>query len=118
MKWKRLDGSNREGKYGLSQADFYQLFAYGLKYQGGHGQMALIFPWSESFAWPLAPFHFGSDLVLHVLPFDLDADRLIGWDVLQIPLRKPPAVHLPAVMGVSNSGARGRHPLPQFVHGR
>ncbi|MGM9487778.1 McrC family protein [Ideonella sp. YS5] len=88
MKWKRLDGSDRAGKYGLSQADFYQLFAYGHKYLAGQGEMALVFPRSESFAKPLPPFDFDSDLALHVLPFDLDADRLIGWDSLQIPLRQ------------------------------
>ncbi|MBN0588739.1 restriction endonuclease, partial [Pseudomonas aeruginosa] len=26
-KWKKLDGSDRQNKYGLSQADFYQLLA-------------------------------------------------------------------------------------------
>ena len=31
-KWKLLDSSQRADKYGLSQSDFYQLFAYGQKY--------------------------------------------------------------------------------------
>jgi len=54
-KWKRLDASDREHKYGLSQADFYQLFAYGQKYLGGKGEMALIYPKWSRFPAPLAP---------------------------------------------------------------
>jgi len=71
-KWKRLDASDRERKYGLSQADFYQLFAYGQKYLGGSGEMALIYPRWSKFSAPLEPFDYGNGLKLWVFPFDLD----------------------------------------------
>ncbi|MBG6310998.1 McrC family protein [Pseudomonas aeruginosa] len=79
-KWKKLDGSDRQNKYGLSQADFYQLFAYGQKYLGGQGEMALIYPRWAAFERHLAPFEFSPELKLWVLPFDLDADTLLGLD--------------------------------------
>ncbi|MDE3735932.1 McrC family protein [Pseudomonas resinovorans] len=79
-KWKKLDASDRQNKYGLSQADFYQLFAYGQKYLGGCGEMALIYPRSAMFQQPLAPFDFSTDLRIWVLPFDLEADALLGLD--------------------------------------
>lgn len=79
-KWKRLDGADRQNKYGLSQADFYQLFAYGQKYLAGRGEMALIYPRTAQFSKPLPPFDFSSELRLWVLPFDLDKDLLWAAD--------------------------------------
>ncbi|WP_354134795.1 McrC family protein [Bradyrhizobium sp. S3.9.1] len=69
-KWKLLS-SNRARQYELSQSDFYQLFAYGQKYLGGAGDLFLVYPRTETFFEPLAPFHFSPQLRLHVLPFDL-----------------------------------------------
>lgn len=86
-KWKLLDSFDRTTKYGLSQSDFYQLFAYGQKYMAGQGQMALIYPRTDSFEVPLAPFDFGGGLTLMVLPFDLDKEVLIGAECLDIPWR-------------------------------
>lgn len=77
-KWKLLDAGNRSDKYGLSQADFYQLYAYGQKYLGGKGRMALIYPRTEGFLLPLSPFRFDDLLTLEVLPFNLSEDHLIG----------------------------------------
>jgi len=85
-KWKRLDGSNRGGLYGLAQSDFYQLFAYGHKYLAGRGEMVLIYPSTERFAKPLPPFDFREGLTLRALPFDLVNDRLIGFDEIDLPL--------------------------------
>ncbi len=79
-KWKRLDAADRQNKYGLSQADFYQLFAYGQKYLAGRGEMALIYPCTAQFSEPLPPFDFNSELRLWVLPFDLDKDVLWAAD--------------------------------------
>lgn len=77
-KWKRLSADDLEGKYGLSQADFYQLFAYGHRYLDGKGEMALIYPKWSRFEKPLAhPFVFSDTLRLHVLPFDLESDELL-----------------------------------------
>ncbi|WP_027909345.1 McrC family protein [Pseudomonas sp. URMO17WK12:I4] len=79
-KWKRLDWADRQNKYGLSQADFYQLFAYGQKYLAGCGEMALIYPRTAQFSEPLPPFDFSPELRLWVLPFDLDEDLLLAAD--------------------------------------
>lgn len=79
-KWKRLDAADRQNKYGLSQADFYQLFSYGQKYLAGRGEMALIYPCTAQFSEPLPPFDFNSELRLWVLPFDLDKDVLWAAD--------------------------------------
>jgi 5-methylcytosine-specific restriction enzyme subunit McrC len=40
-KWKRLDSNDKENKYGISQGDMYQLYAYGQKYLNGSGDMFL-----------------------------------------------------------------------------
>jgi len=76
-KWKKLDVGDRANKYGLSQSDFYQLFAYGKKYLAGRGELALIYPRTRRFDRPLPPFDFSHELRLWVLPFDLDADVLL-----------------------------------------
>lgn len=76
-KWKRLDGSlvDSKDKYGLNQADFYQLFAYGQRYLGGRGDMFLIYPMTTKFKRPLPAFDFSEDLRLWVVPFDLEEGR-------------------------------------------
>ncbi len=86
-KWKLLDAFERMTQYGLSQSDFYQLFAYGQKYLKGQGQMALVYPRTEAFTAPLAPFDFGDGLTLAVLPFDLDEEELIGAERLGLSWR-------------------------------
>lgn len=86
-KWKLIDSSNREKKYNLSQSDFYQLFAYGQKYLGGSGHMALIYPRTINFELPLPEFDFGNGLILHVLPFDLKSCELIGAERLGLPFQ-------------------------------
>lgn len=79
-KWKRLDAAkcNTQEKYGLSQADFYQLYAYGQKYLGGNGRLVLLYPCTANFREPLLPFHFNDQLRLDVLPFDLEAGTIVG----------------------------------------
>lgn len=86
-KWKLLNATAPDDKYGLSQADFYQLYAYGQKYLEGRGQMALIYPKTSRFNRPLAPFDFGGGLSLLVLPFDLEQEALIGAEQLALPWR-------------------------------
>ncbi|MDT4834920.1 McrBC 5-methylcytosine restriction system component [compost metagenome] len=53
-KWKRLDAGKRDKNYGISQSDFYQLFAYGKKYLGAQDQaeMVLIYPRYSRFEYP------------------------------------------------------------------
>lgn len=69
-KWKLLS-SDRARQYELSQSDFYQMFAYGRKYLNGVGDLFLVYPRTAVFSEPLPPFHFSSEMRLHVLPFDL-----------------------------------------------
>ena len=85
-KWKLLDGLNKKDKYGLSQSDFYQLFAYGQKYLEGTGDMALIYPRTKDFQAPLPPFELSSSLRLWVLPFDLQSEQVLGLEKLGLPV--------------------------------
>lgn len=88
-KWKLLAADNKMDKYNLSQSDFYQLFAYGHKYLGGKGRMALIYPARRNFTKPLNVFQYSDDLSLWVLPFDLEKNELIwpdGWSDVAMPL--------------------------------
>ena len=74
-KWKLVDGNKANGsnKYGLAQADFYQLHAYGQSYLDGKGNVVLIYPKTDAFDQPLPVFEFPktSGLCLWVLPFCL-----------------------------------------------
>lgn len=80
-KWKLLDGLKANGtdKYGLSQADFYQLQAYGLSYLDGAGDVVLIYPRTDAFADPLPVFNFPKTrgMRLWVLPFCFEKRQLI-----------------------------------------
>lgn len=85
-KWKLIDAAARERNYGLSQADFYQLYAYSQSYLQGQGEMVLIYPRTECFREPLEPFAFSAQLRLWVLPFDLLAGELLGGERAGLPL--------------------------------
>ena len=79
-KWKLLDQNAESEKYGISQADIYQLFAYSQKYLSTQSprRVILIFPSTDTFNQPLEPFWFEKKKdVLYVLPYDLAEDRLI-----------------------------------------
>lgn len=78
-KWKLLEASkgNSREKYGLSQADFYQLFAYGQKYLPKGGELFLIYPKYEQFEIPLPEFIFSEKLKLWVVPFDMENDQVV-----------------------------------------
>jgi 5-methylcytosine-specific restriction enzyme subunit McrC len=81
-KWKLLDqqASNTNDKYGISQSDLYQLFAYGHKYQNGSGHMMLIYPAHNGFTAPLPRFRFSDDLMLWVVPFCLKKQKLLDGE--------------------------------------
>src|SRR5690606_9138236 len=66
-KWKLLDAADRPNHYGLAQADFYQMFAYGHRYLRGAGQLLLVYPGSEAFVSPLGTFDFGGGKLLHAV---------------------------------------------------
>lgn len=82
-KWKRLDGTDRRGNYGIEQADLYQLFAYGKKYDAA--RLFLIYPMNPAFREPLHVFGYDASTTLHVLPFDLsrplaaEVDKLVQY---------------------------------------
>lgn len=91
-KWKVLDQNKNNGtdKYGLSQADFYQMFAYGQKYLDGKGDMFLLYPQSKEFSDAISkPFCFNHEanddeqLKLWIVPVDLrlkpENDNRIQW---------------------------------------
>ena len=67
-KWKRINGEGSDPKHGISQADMYQLFAYGKKY--GCKQVALVYPKTEQFKKKLC-YKFDEKLSLFCFPFDV-----------------------------------------------
>ncbi|MFT6754313.1 MAG: 5-methylcytosine-specific restriction enzyme subunit McrC [Candidatus Azotimanducaceae bacterium] len=80
-KWKLLDEQRVAENYEIKQSDMYQLFAYGEKYLGEseNSALILIYPKSDQFTEPLPVFWFDKNQTkgLHVLPFDLESDKLI-----------------------------------------
>lgn len=77
-KWKLLDATDIANNYGLSQSDFYQLFAYGKRYLCGTGQLVLIFPLSDTFHAPLETFDLEDGLWLDAIPLDLERGCLVS----------------------------------------
>ena len=68
-KWKRLKSRADDGeKRGISQADMYQLYAYGKSY--ACETVALVHPRTEDFDKPVR-FVFHDDMNLLCLPFDV-----------------------------------------------
>lgn len=90
-KWKRIDAGKPDKNYELSQGDFYQLFAYGHKYRrdGEVPGLALIYPRWSRFEQALPVFDYGEGMALWVLPFDLDADCLLGSLSAELPVTAP-----------------------------
>lgn len=86
-KWKLINAAQDDTskKYGLSQADFYQLFAYGEKYLGGSGELFLIYPRHSAFREPLEHFAFTEELKLWSVPFDMQTDRIFWPDDCDFP---------------------------------
>lgn len=76
-KWKLIDSADVANNYGLSQGDFYQLFAYGKRYLPRGGQLVLVFPGSERFRTPLESFNLEDGLLLDAVPLDLESGRLV-----------------------------------------
>ena len=83
-KWKRLDESALDKKYGISQAVMYQLYAYGQKCLPDGGALFLIYPKHHSFQETLPPFWLSNTHTLWVVPFCLETDQLITGNQLKI----------------------------------
>lgn len=71
-KWKRINENDNDSKHGISQADVYQLFAYGKKYGCRH--VALVYPKTDRFQEPLW-YTFDEELALSCFPFDVTDPR-------------------------------------------
>lgn len=74
-KWKLIDKAKSKGKdkFGMSQADFYQMLGYGHKYLEGNGNLVLIYPKHSNFDEPFEhSFNYDAQnkLRLWVVPFD------------------------------------------------
>jgi len=83
-KWKLIDEHDRSSKYGISQADIYQLFGYCKKILSGSepAEVWLIYPMHESFQDPLDEFVYDrAGSILRVLPFDLEEGLLRSYPV-------------------------------------
>ena len=82
-KWKLLDYLDHRNKYGISQADMYQLYAYGHKYfekDKDPKTVMLIYPKTDKFEKRLPIFEYEKGekgLKLEVVPFDLNEGVLI-----------------------------------------
>ena len=81
-KWKLINSRKFNGtdKYGLAQADFYQLQAYGQSYLKAKGDVVLVYPLTDVFDLPLPVFLFphAPELRLWVLPFCLKTRMLLA----------------------------------------
>jgi 5-methylcytosine-specific restriction enzyme subunit McrC len=71
-KWKLLDQFAERKNYNISQADMYQLYAYGKKYFKGKREprLLLLYPANPNFTMPLEKFIYEGELILEVIPFD------------------------------------------------
>ena len=70
-KWKRIDARTDDPKRGISQADMYQLFSYGKKYDGCK-KVALIYPRTDNFKEEEHIYYrFDDELSLYCFPFDV-----------------------------------------------
>ena len=69
-KWKCVNEDDSDRKHGISQADMYQLFAYGKKY--GCMQVALVYPKTKQFQdMDKLRYRFDDELSLACFPFDV-----------------------------------------------
>lgn len=85
-KWKLIDATaDARAKYWLSQADLYQMYAYGHSFFDLGGDLLMIFPETDDFKIPLAPFLFPQrpELTLWVTPFSLKKKRVILPDAIE-----------------------------------
>lgn len=81
-KWKLIDQENYRQNYNISQADLYQVYAYGKKYIAR--KVILIYPACETFTAPITTIkQYEKDLTVHILPYDLALeDKLKALSIL------------------------------------
>jgi 5-methylcytosine-specific restriction enzyme subunit McrC len=73
-KWKLLDQFAEGRNYNISQADMYQLYAYGKKYSTEclDPSLVLLYPSNPNFSKKLDNFIYEGALILQVIPFDFN----------------------------------------------
>ena len=80
-KWKLIDETAaRDKKYGISQTDLYQMYAYSHAYleeDKSESSVVLIYPFHPKFQTPLPIFKYIKNLYLWCVPFDLETKKLI-----------------------------------------
>ncbi|MCL1058687.1 McrC family protein [Shewanella gelidimarina] len=78
-KWKLIDEKLPNEKYGIKEADIYQMLAYNQTYQKKQdkSEIWLIYPRTNQFMRPLPDFRFNNGAVIKVLPFDIVEGELI-----------------------------------------
>ncbi len=81
-KWKMLEEgkNNTKDKFGISQSDIYQMYAYGQKYLQGDGHIFLIYPFHKNFPNDVPPFYFDDELQLWIVGFDLDSGHIMAGE--------------------------------------
>jgi 5-methylcytosine-specific restriction enzyme subunit McrC len=87
-KWKLIDSTKDNGtdKFGLSQSDLYQMFAYGHKYLDGSGELFLIYPSHDDFIEPFQySFKYSDELRLWLIPFDVSPNIKDDMSRLTLP---------------------------------
>jgi 5-methylcytosine-specific restriction enzyme subunit McrC len=77
-KWKVLDQYSANKNYLITQADMYQLYAYGKKYNSAH--LVLIYPECETFTSELH-FSYEDQLHLRCIPWSFRKENFIFADV-------------------------------------
>ena len=79
-KWKLLNENIK--KFNISEADIYQMHAYGRRYQQSNDfnippRLGLIYPMNPNFNKDLMQMRFGTDMLLDVIPINLSASPAI-----------------------------------------
>ena len=73
-KWKIIDHNLSGKNYLITQADMYQLYAYGKKYESNH--LILIYPECETFSKELL-FQYDNQITLRCVPWSFKNENLI-----------------------------------------
>jgi len=77
-KWKLIEASNFNNKdKNISEADIYQMHAYGRKYSSAIGQsckLVMLYPMWPKFTSKLPQFTYGDNITLDIIPFSLLTD--------------------------------------------
>ena len=79
-KWKRINAEDGDLKLGIHQADMYQMFVYGKKYECE--KVALVYPKTKEFD-KAKEFSFDEDLSLVCVPFDVTKPECSVRDIIR-----------------------------------